>query len=419
MRILTISNAAWDDRNSVGNTQSNWFSDWPGVEICSLYTRGAVPYNKCCHYYFQVTISDILKHLFSREKIGRLFTNNDIQKNLIHTSSEEKIAISATGWKRSFFQKIVEIVYSSKIWFNNRIKEFIVDFNPDIVFCFAIAEPFRYSILKFVSKNTSAKIVTWIADDVYGQTYSMDFFTRWVYQRRYRTLFDISYKVYGVSQMLCEEYSRLYGIIIDPLYKGCSFMPCKSSVNNPIRIIYAGNLYYGRDRTLSALAAIIRQVNKDKCNIELSIYSATSVSKEVLDQLSIDGSSKLYGPRPYSEIKDLMSESDIVLHVESFDAEQIKDVRLSFSTKIIDCMQSGSTIMAIGPKGIASIEYLRSIKGVIVIDDLKEIEKNVKSIIERPERLLEKAKDIQKFARINHSSSRVRSQLSKDLGLIG
>lgn len=414
MRILVLSNAAWDDRNSVGNTQSNWFSDWPGVELCSMYTRESLPNNKCCFLYYQVTVSDIGRHFFARGRIGHSFMSSALSIEGRVPSSEEKIVTSITGWRRLFLQEIVELIYSSKIWFNKKIKNFIIDFNPDIVFCFAIAEPFRYYILKYVKDYTHAKIVTWIADDVYGQTETMKTITRQIYRKRYRALFNIADKVYGVSQMLCDEYSRLFSINIEPLYKGCVFTPCKLKVNYPIQMIYAGNLLYGRDQTLSALVSSIRSVNKDGVKIQLSIYSTTKVSHEVYSQLCVIGSSQLCGPRPYDEIKQLMSKADIVLHVESFDDEQMNNVRLSFSTKIIDCMQSGSSIMAIGPKGIASIEYLRSIKGVIVIDELAGIQTYVRSITEHPDSLIENANSIQSYAGENHSIDKVRSQLLRD-----
>lgn len=65
------------------------------------------------------------------------------------------------------------------------------------------------------------------------------------------------------------------------------------------------------------------------------------------------------GPRSYDEIKHIMHEADVVLHVESFDEKSIETVKYSFSTKIIDCLQSGSQILGVGPSGIASIEYLK------------------------------------------------------------
>ena len=306
------------------------------------------------------------------------------------------------------------MVYSSKIWFNKKLKNYIKDFQPDIVFCFAIAEPFRYNIVKYAKKYTNAKVVMWVADDVYGQTCDMNFITKNIYRKRYREMFAMVDKVYGVSQMLCEEYMNLYNLQITPLYKGCDLNPCKKKIGNPIQMVYAGNLLYGRDETLAVLATEIREINQGETKIQLSVYSGTPVSEEIRESLSIDGCSTLYAAQPYEEIKRIMSEADIVLHVESFSKEQINKVRLSFSTKIVDCMQSGSAMMVIGPKGIASVEYPRGIDGVFVVDDLSELMRVIDGIVENPSRIITNANKLSEYAKKNHEISAVRSKLQKD-----
>jgi len=414
MRILTISNAPWDDRNSMGNTLSNWFSDWPDTEICSMYTREAKPDNKCCQYYYQVTIADVVKHFFSRKDIGRSFQREDVLAEETYPSTEGKIVASVKGWQRNFLQTIVEIVYSSRIWMNRKLKRYIKDFDPDIVFFFAIADSFRYYLAHYLKNHNRAKLVMWVADDVWEQTQNMNWLTRTVYRKRYRNLFRYTDKVYGVSQMLCDEYSHLFNVPITPLYKGCDLKLCKTDVGHPIHMVYAGNLFYGRDKTLIALVNAIKEINKDNSKVHLSIYSATKVLDKIYKQLNIDGLSTMCGVRPYEDIKIIMSEADIVLHVESFDDEQIKNVRLSFSTKIIDCMQSGAAMMVIGPKGIASVEYPRGIDGVFVVDNLSDLKQTINSIIENPSIVISGAKKLNDYAKRNHEIINVRDKLQKD-----
>ncbi len=319
-----------------------------------------------------------------------------------------------SGWKRKLLANIVEVIYSSQIWLNRKIKNYILEYNPDIVFCFAIAEPFRYNLIRYFKMHTRVKLVLWVADDVWGQTQNLNWLIRSVYRKRYRNLFHYADKVYGVSQMLCDEYSRLFNMPFTPLYKGCDLTLCKVGVGNPIQMVYAGNLLYGREKTLMALVKAIKKVNKERQIINLFIYSTTKVPDEVYRQLDVEGSSTMCGVRPYEDIKKIMSEADIVLHVESFDEEQIRNVRLSFSTKIIDCMQSGSAMMVIGPKGIASVEYPRGIEGVIVVDDITDLTQVINSIIENPSRIISSANKLNDYAKRNHEISAVRNKLQKE-----
>lgn len=415
MRILTISNVAWDDRNSFGNTMSNWFSEWKDIELCSIYTRGSLPNNNCCHHYFQVSIGDIARNLLTRYRIGRSFSRHEIDLVIKNDSAENHIIQTTIGWKRGLLRLVVEFVYASRIWFNRKTQNYILDYDPDVVFCFALADSFRYTLLKYIKRNTKAKIVMWIADDVWGQVQNRYSLIDYIYRKRYASLFEMTDKLYGASEMLCNEYSHIFGKCISPLYKGCTLELCKMTTNQPIQMVYAGNLLYGRDQTLAFLAKQLRRINQPSRRIQLSIYSSTTVSKDVLEQLNIEGTSRMYGVRPYEEIKRIMRESDVVLHVESFSEEQMKNVRLSFSTKIIDCLQSGSLMMVIGPQGIASVEYPRSIEGVVVVDQLTQLIPTISYLIENPQEIITRARSINNYAREHHGILAVRSRLKNDL----
>lgn len=52
----------------------------------------------------------------------------------------------------------------------------------------------------------------------------------------------------------------------------------------------------------------------------------------------------------------------------------------SFSTKITDCMQSGSVLFSIGAKGLASIDISSEIPGTFVAHSYNEIGDVVKKI---------------------------------------
>ena len=411
MRILVISNAAWDDRNSVGNTMSNWFSGIGDYDVYSMYTRESFPDNHCSSHYYVVTVTDIFRNFFSWNRIGRKFEKADTPPQKEGRHIETRAIKNIKGWKRTFLAFCVEMLYSSRIWLNRNMKSYLSSVDPDIIFCFAIAEPFRYNIIRYMKKHSRAKIVLWIADDVYGQVFPAKSLLDKIYIKRYYKMFACADKLYGVSQMLCEEYSHKFNLPIEPLYKGCDLMACKNKVGNPIQIVYAGNLFYGRDNTLAALAKQLENNNKDGIKAQLQIYSTTSVDENVRQQLNIEGTSKLLGARPYDEIKKIMNQADIVLHVESFDEEQKKSVRLSFSTKIIDCLQSGTAMLVIGPKGIASVEYCRKISGVIVVDNLAKLSNILSVILSDREKLIQNAFSINVYAKKNHELSIVQNQL--------
>ena len=56
-----------------------------------------------------------------------------------------------------------------------------------------------------------------------------------------------------------------------------------------------------------------------------------------------------------------MEETDVLVHVESFDAYCKAKTSLSISTKIPEYLSSKRLILAIGPDDIASMEYLKNV----------------------------------------------------------
>ena len=258
------------------------------------------------------------------------------------------------------FRSLMDILYCIPVWQNKKYQNFISDANPDIVFLFAIGESFIYRNVRYLRKKTRAKIILSVEDDVYGAAVKKHSLLSWIEAKRLKIMFEDADKLYGASQMLCEKYSQLFNSTFSPIYKGCVFNSPRDEVNNPITIVYAGNLLYGRLETMALLSEAIRKINKYGIKIQLMVYSGTKINEEELSIIN-DGVSVIFGGlKPYDEIKSIMYRSDITLHVESFEPSMIDLVRYSFSTKIIDCLQSGIQHV-IGPSHIASVEYARTI----------------------------------------------------------
>lgn len=414
MRILVLGINSWDTRNAVGNSLSNWFDGWNDCEFAFMYTRSAPPNNTCCRKYYQVNFFDIIRNLFTPEKIGTPFTGSS-KSFPAGAGVETSVVYRSSGKLRDVIKKIVELAYSTGIWFNRKTKNYIREFNPDIVFTFILGDAFRYKILKFIKAETNAKMVEFVADDIWNQMNHTVSLYASVQRRRVTAEFEMADAIYGASKKLCDKYRALFNVEISPLYKGARINSVKESVNHPIRLVYAGNLHYGRDLILSRLADAIAKINREKIVAKLEIYSNSYISDEVNEKLNKPGDGcQLFGVRPYEEIKEIMSASDIVLHVESFRKEDIVLAKYSFSTKIIDCLQSGSVMMAIGPEDNASIEYAKSIPGTLVLTDLSTIEETLSHYLDCPDKLCENARKINDYAERVHNLDVVRTKLRSE-----
>ncbi len=409
MRVLVLSNIEWSDNNAFGNTLSNLFSNIDDVDIASLYRRNSKPINNVCKKYYKISYTSIIKNFFRKEKIGEYFELS--VSNKIPTVSSEKKAI---GFIHKFnLNKIVyyinDLLFLTKRWENNKFEKFIKDYNPDIVFYFTRSCKVQNLFIRTVKKYIpQCKFATFIVDDIYAVNHSKKD------KKIIAEQFNQASKIYAITPSLKIKYEELFDVKIDVLTKGCDFSLPVTEKQNPVKtIVYAGNLLYGREKTLIRLGQEIKLHNENSDNkLLLKVYSPTVVDDIVKNAMNISGSSEFLGSKPYSEIVEIMNSADVVLHVESFDEEQQKVVKHSFSTKITDCMQSGSVLFSIGPDGLASIEATKSIDGAFCAVNFDEITETIKQIADAD--LYEKAKSIREYAIENFAIEKIQQKIVND-----
>ncbi len=411
MNILVISNIEWADGNAFGNTTSNFFSGFDANFSC-IYRRTSMPSNQICNNYYTITSKDCLKNILKKENIGKQFyyEYSKPKENTHKTSgsTEKKLINFLHKFNLSFIRDLDDSLFALKGWDNKKFKNFVEKADPDVVFLYIKASKPATLLLDAVKKYVpKCKVIASIVDDVYGVSNKAK-------RKEITKQIEMTDKLYGASVELCEKYSKIFNREFTPLYKGCTFeTPVLEKHNDKIQLVYAGNLYYGRAETLAQLSSAIAKHNaKSDKKVELSIYTATDVVDSMKAQLNVEGASKLCEPKPYGEIKQILSNSDIVLHVESFDPKQIEVVKYSFSTKLIDCMQSGSVMMAIGPDSTSSIKYAMRVPGSITVADLSTLEATVDKLAK--DNLFEMAQKTREFAVKNHSADNLRERLIKD-----
>ena len=414
MRVLVVSNIEWADDNAFGNTISNWFSNMPDIEFASIYRRHSKPNNNICNKYYCITPLSIIRNYFTPKFIGYEFSIDKTLKNKLEyinnkNKFEKKIIHCFNHLGLKILPFIENFFFNTKKWENDKFIDFVKRFKPEIVFSFITSSKAGFQIVKAIKEIVpTCKQIGFIADDVYGvlKSYSKE--------KTIEEHIHIADKVYGCSDILVENYSKMFNVKIDTLYKGCTFDKDIIPKNNSIKtIVYAGNLHYGRLKTLAELAKSIAEHNKkNDTKVELNIYTNELLNNEQKKSLNIHGASKLCGTRPYSEIKEIMDEADITLHAESFKDENIKVVRYSFSTKIIDCLQSNSVLLAIGPANIASIDFAKKVPGAFVVTDLSDIALILKQITS--EDLYKRSLEMRKFAIENFDIKNIQNKILSD-----
>lgn len=419
MNIFIYDAAAWDDKNSFGNTISNWFcgDEWKNDKFSNFYNRSYMPENKAVVNYYCLTPADVIKGFFKGKIKGKMFSSDELEALRLETQKEveaERAMLDYIHHKNvRFMYWVDDILWVSKIWLNKYFKDFVHNEKPDVFFAFARKPASLWPIIAYFKERTACKIVLFVADDV--KSYYSGF-ASWWQRKLLKECIEAADKLYAVSEEMSVVYSNYYGKPISTLYKGCNLNSRpKKKLSHPIHIVYAGNLSYGRDITLATIAESVKAINSEGKRVTFEIYSTATPTDDLQEKLNIQGSSYLMGGRPYDEIMELLHDSDIVLHVESFEKKSIDKVKYSLSTKIADYLQSGAFVLGIGPRGLASIEFLRKVDGAFVIDNANEIESELKRILLDERMILNRKMRTREYARTHQELVSTQRKLRNEI----
>lgn len=418
-KILTISTNAWDDSLCTGNTFSNFLGFCQESEVANIFCRAEIPNNSICKKYYRITEKDIFFSVKNGLKAGGKYNLETAESNSNKTSIENNYYSYFTNFRPTLFLFLREMMWGLGTWKSDELNQFIDEFQPNIIYMHGHNNFYTHKILKYCHKRSNAKVVLFFGDDMYSYKSKNPFVNIYQFYLRKWLNNSIAYAdlLYGGTKEICLEYSKIFNKRFDVLYKGCSFnKDSKQDDNNEqIKFVYTGNLLYGRWKVLAKLANQIATINNSKQYFELCIYTQTPLTAEMNKCLNIKGVSTVYGKILYKEVKTVLRQADIVLHVESFLKNEIKKTRLSFSTKIIDCLQSGSCVMAIGPYNISSINYLISTEACIVVTKMNELNVTINNLKNNRHMIEEYANKMQLFAYANHDIDNVRRNIESSL----
>lgn len=411
--LLIISINAWSDRNSTGNTLSNHFGDWPSDKIANVFLRNEEIENSVCHKYFRMYEKDIFSSFF-RRKSGKEIHYSPAYKDQLSNKTRNEYIYDRIKKIRPYTVLLLRELFW---WIGFRkpegLDEFLLNFNPQVIHIHCPHLIYPHRVLNHCQKLTKARIVLYCVDENY--TYKTKNPFGILYQTFLRRFILKTIKLadinYGITPELCEYYSAISKKNFNLLYKGADVAePSERSLNFPLQIIYAGNLQYDRWKTLALLVNAIKQINNQTDFFYLSIYTTTPLTDEMKKSLNCEFSG-IKGSLSFSEIEQKLKNSDIVLHAEAFNEKYSKITKYSFSTKIVDCIQSGSCIFGIGPDELASISFLKKSEGALLATTPEQILEILNQVVTDNNIINEKKIKMYYFVKDTFNLSNIRQKL--------
>lgn len=413
MRILILSATPWSSDNSFGNTFTNLFSDLPDIEIANIYTRYGMPDNNgIVSRYFQITESDLL-----HKSPGRSFSAGCIPQNeTADTEEEEKSRYDFVRKHRLrifFFAR--ELIWKFGKWNTSELRKFIDEFAPDLIYLPIYYEGYLLDIGYFLKTYTGVRMIGHVSDDLYSlRQFSISPFywiDRFWKRGKVRKIVGQCEFLHVITEKQKEEYERLLHVECRVFRKSLDFDDEKRyrhEVHDPICYVYTGHLGSGRWRMLSRLGRVL-----DRYGGELFVYSATPLNRKMKKEFSQIASIRQMGAVPAEECMEIQKKSDVLVLVESVKMKDRLLSRLSLSSKVVDYLNTGNCILAIGPGDQAGMEYLRNGNAAVCVDDISKLAETVKQMDKNV--IYDYGERAWQFGKRNHSKKKVKEIFYSDL----
>jgi len=402
-KVLVMSVPSWNSKIGA-NSWATLLERYDSTCVASIYIRDEYPDSDICSRYFNISESRIIKSIFNRSiKTGTEISSKCCDKcNLIaHNKRYQKLSK-----KRRYSLLLVrEIIWKIGNWKTVELENFLDSFRPDIILHSMDGYIHLNRITEYAIKRTGAKAVGYIWDDnfTYKQSDKLGYKIYRFFQRRsLKKLAAQTDAFFAISEMTKKEADDFFGINCRVLTKPLNAHPVVAyqTVQFPIRILYTGKLYIGRDKSLLKVVKAIEAFPKGTFFVD--VYTNT-----LLDDTFLAGIDPelccIHKAVSQEEVLKKQKEADVLLLLEAMDGPDARVARLSFSTKTTDYLSSGRCIFAIGHKDTAPIQYFLKNDAAFVACTETEIMEMLKKMLSDPKMLTEYANKAAAVGIKNHN----------------
>ncbi len=410
-KVLVVGHNVFCKSTAFGKTLCSFFNGWDKTRLAELYFHSEIPTTDVCTNYYRITDTDVLKSVFTfnRKNVGTEFC--DVFENPTSTSPRtdrglKKKIYEYSRRRTSTIYIARNLMWSLSGWYSKKLKEWLDEFNPDVIFFASGDYAFAYKVAYRISAERNIPIITYCCDDYYINPLNpKSLLSSLVHNNLMKNVnrcISRSTSIITICKEMATEYEKLFNKRTTILYTGYS-----SVTNTPNdysnTISYLGNLGYDRYKSLIEIGQAIKKLKwNDGSHIQLDVYSTES-RPYITEQLTLDNGIIFHGAVSQNEVNQIIKKSFMVIHTESFDAENIKKVKFSISTKVADLLASGTCILGYGSDEVASIKHLKENNAALVITDRSNITETIKQIIEQPEQRLKIIQNALALAQSKHS----------------
>lgn len=408
----------------MGKTLLSYFQEFDCQEIAQFYIHCEEPVDDTrCRNYYRFTDMDALKSIFSFRRFGKVFGAQDIR-------TERATGRTDKGWVGSLYQygerrtaaiyALRNLLWKFSRWDSKQLWKWVEDFDPDVVFFASGDYGFMYDIARRIAEHVNKPLAVCCVDDFYlfnrNEASLLGRIEHRMFLKTVHRTMARSSAIFTICGALQKEYEKLFE-------KNCYVLPTAavkqvlSEDAHGSGVAYLGNLELQRHRQLIAIGRALQAIDVPGVPKYLDVYSCER-SQEILKMLTPENGIRFHGAVSAEKVLEVMRTSLAVIHTESFDPWIQKIVRYSVSTKIAESLMNGPCLIAYGPEGIASMDYLKENGAAYTITDPEQLGAGLKEILTDARMRREIVKNARELAMKHHSVQSGPVQLKRRLAQI-
>lgn len=418
-RVLVVSHETFSTNTSMGRTLSSYFRDWDKDCIAQLYIQSEVPTSPVCSNYYKYTDVDALKSLIIRKKVGIILSEDDVDVDRDDAADAGRLSnVYNLGSKKLPLTYILrDWMWKHSTWHSAHLSGWLRNFRPEIVFFAAGDYIFSNEIAMDIAEELGVPLVTCCMDDYYlynlNESSLLGRIRQEYFMRSVDRLLKRSSFVFTISELMAKDYSDRFEKDCRVLYTASSFDAGYAGDPDKRGISYLGGLEYDRNIQLATIGEVLREASDGMIPDHVDVYSGSSAELSAIFREK--NGVAFHNAVSSQEVSRIIAGSMAVIHTESFDKRYRRLVRYSVSTKIPDCLASGTCILAYGPRDVASIRYLEEHDAAFVAETREELIRCIYDIFHNEELRNKKVKNAVSLAEMNHDSHAIPEYIRRNL----
>ena len=409
-RVFVISPGSFSLSDNDGLTLSNLFQGYDKKKLAQFYIQGMSQNENVCDNYYRVTDRDALKSIIKGAKGAIRCSDKDFVSSVRNLESNKWLKSPITMLLRN-------VIWQSNRWRGKQFNHWLDSFNPEVVFLEIGDNASQINIACNIASKRKIPLLIHNTEGFYffRENYMkknsvFDWIIYPIFHSQLKRAFRKAMNMSSYCIYSCNKLKRVFDSEF-PESKSCVLYN-KSNIDdlpkykqdNLFKISYLGNLAFNRPYALIEVADVLQKIDIRLC---IDVYGKTE-DEEVLKLFKDTKGINFHGLVPYSEVKQIIADSDILLHVEH--NSRIKSIEYGFSTKIPDSLASGRCFFVYSPLEVAGSEYLYKEIPQVVAKDSKELDAKLRSILNDND-LRKRCIELEMcLAKKNHDSSRIISE---------